>query len=79
MSHLTRTTQKNIFKTTLAPRPAEMSFGTADCEYMDTELSVATAMTPREVGPGLRRLPGSVHFPGHEVKNIQPRRRGHGY
>jgi hypothetical protein len=79
MSHLTRTIQKSIFKTTLGPRLDEMSFGTADREHMDTELSVATAMTPMEVGPGLRRLPGSVHFPGHEVKNIQPRRRGHGY
>lgn len=79
MPHLTRTVQKNIFETTMGPRPATAYTPSADHEHGDADLSVRVAMTPLETGPGERRLPGQRHYSELEVRNLAPARRGHRY
>lgn len=79
MTHLTRTTQKNLFETTVAPRPNRET-GNESAPFMpkqpEAPFAVATALTPDEARQASR---AAWNYDWLSTSNLSPRTRGKHY
>lgn len=81
MSHLTKTTQKSLFETTVASRPRasvepEPYFGPVQ-ETRNTRVAVGVDMVPDEARQ--TRMANYPRYDWPSVENLKPRHRGHHY